>query len=175
MQKHIRIITGFLAVVLVVLLGACSSSRENTASIAEERIDSLTYAVFPYLPDAEYYQELIERRWAEVEPDIHLVRAEWDCYSDGAPEGIDVLMYDAVMLEQITAAGWIQPIEHDAVQDPEDLFPFALKGLTVEDKLYGIPVLLCGNFLIYDKNCETLTMVEHITDFAEQSEILVEN
>ena len=30
MQKHIRIITGFLAVVLVVLLGACSSSRENT-------------------------------------------------------------------------------------------------------------------------------------------------
>ena len=103
MQKHIRIITGFLAVVLVVSLSACSSSRENTASIAEERIDSLTYAVFPYLPDAEYYQELIERRWAEVEPDIHLVRAEWDCYSDGAPEGIDVLMYDAVMLEQITA------------------------------------------------------------------------
>ncbi len=175
MQKHIRIITGFLAVVLVVSLSACSSSRENTASIAEERIDSLTYAVFPYLPDAEYYQELIERRWAEVEPDIHLVRAEWDCYSDGAPEGIDVLMYDAVMLEQITAAGWIQPIEHDAVQDSEDLFPFALKGLTVEDKLYGIPVLLCGNFLIYDKNCETLATAEHITDLAEQSEILVVN
>ena len=94
-------------------------SEAETASIAEKRIDSLTYAVFPYLPDAEYYQELIERRWAEVEPDIHLVRAEWDCYSDGAPEGIDVLMYDAVMLEQIAAAGWIQPIEHDAVQDSD--------------------------------------------------------
>ena len=69
MQKHIRIITGFLAVVLVVSLSACSSSRENTPSIAEKRIDFLTYAVFPYLPEAEYYQELIERRWAEVEPD----------------------------------------------------------------------------------------------------------
>lgn len=36
----------------------------------------------------------IERRWAETEPDIQLIRAEWDCYDDGAPEGIDVVMYE---------------------------------------------------------------------------------
>ena len=42
----------------------------------EERVDTLTYAVYPYLPDSGYYQELIEARWAEVEPDIKLVRAE---------------------------------------------------------------------------------------------------
>ena len=59
--------------------------------------DALTYAMFPYLPDVGYYQELIERRWAELEPDIRLIRAEWDCYTDGAPEGIDVVMLDAVM------------------------------------------------------------------------------
>ena len=58
--------------------------------------DALTYAVFPYLPDVGYYQELIERRWAELEPDIRLIRAEWACYTDGAPEGIDVVMLDAV-------------------------------------------------------------------------------
>ena len=45
--------------------------------------------MFPYLPDIEYYQEIIETRWAEIEPDIQLIRAEWDCYWDGAPEGID--------------------------------------------------------------------------------------
>ena len=39
--------------------------------LGEERADTLTYAVFPYLPDMEYYQELIEERWAELEPDIY--------------------------------------------------------------------------------------------------------
>ena len=46
--------------------------------------DTLTYAVFSYLPDPGYYQEIIERRWAEMEPDIELVRADWNCYKDGA-------------------------------------------------------------------------------------------
>lgn len=42
-----------------------------------ETVDSLTYAVFPYLPDCTYYQEIIEARWAELEPDIRPIRAEW--------------------------------------------------------------------------------------------------
>ena len=48
------------------------------------------------MPDAAYYQELIEKRWSEIEPDIRLIRADWDCYEYGAPKGIDVIMYDAV-------------------------------------------------------------------------------
>ena len=60
-------------------------------SLGKERVNTLTYAVYPYLPDAGYYREIIERRWAETEPDIQLVRAEWDCYTDVAPEGIDVI------------------------------------------------------------------------------------
>ncbi|MBR3641251.1 MAG: hypothetical protein IKN53_04400, partial [Oscillibacter sp.] len=62
-------------------------------------------------------QELIERRWAELEPNIRLVRAEWDCYEDGAPKGIDVVMYDAVMRDALIAEGWIRPIEKSAVRD----------------------------------------------------------
>ena len=70
---------GFEAIVaLIMLLGA--------TGCAEARVDTLTYAVFPYLPDPVYYREIIERRWAEVEPGIQLARAEWDCYTDGAPQ-----------------------------------------------------------------------------------------
>lgn len=29
----------------------------------KKKIDTLTYAVFSYLPDSEYYQEIIEQRW----------------------------------------------------------------------------------------------------------------
>ena len=146
-----------------------------SASPAEECARTLTYAVYPYLPDPGYYQEIIERRWARIEPDIQLVRAEWDCYEDGKPEGIDVVMFDAIMLEQLIEAGAIRSVDPDAVQDPEDLFPFALEGLTVEGELYGIPVFLCGNFLIYDQNYEALAAAEHITDLADLSEIIVVN
>ena len=141
----------------------------------EERVDTLTYAVFPYLPDIEYYQELIEERWAKLEPDIELVRANWDCYYDDKPEGIDVVMYDAVMRDTFVNAGWIEPIDPKAVQESEDIYAFALEGLTVQDKLYGIPVFLCGNFLIYDRDYRAFAAAERITDLAQESEILVIN
>ena len=62
------------AVVLVLMAYGTPCSAES--------VDTLTYAVFPYLPDAVYYQELIEKRWAEIEPGIKLIRADWDCYED---------------------------------------------------------------------------------------------
>ena len=91
------------------------------ASCGYHRIDTLTYAVYPYIPDAEYYQEIIERRWKEIEPNIKLVRAEWDCYYDGAPEGIDVIMYDAVMRDALIENGWIQPIDPDTEANPMEV------------------------------------------------------
>ena len=157
------------ATVVALMMILCS------ACCAEARVDALTYAVFPYLPDPGYYRQIIERRWAEVEPEIPLVRAEWDCYVDDAPKGIDVVMFDAVMLESLVDAGWIQPIDPNAVRDSGDIFPFALEGLTAEGRLYGIPVFLCGNFLIYDLDCAALDTAEHITDLADMSEILVVN
>ena len=110
------------------------------ASCVGARAETLTYAVFPYLPDPGYYQRIIERRWAEVEPDIPLVRAELDCYADGAPEGIDVVMFDAVMLESLVDAGWIQPIDPKAERDSGDIFPFALEGLAAEGGRADSPV-----------------------------------
>ena len=49
------------------------------------------------------------------------------------------------------------------------------EGFTVEGKLYGIPVFLCGNFLIYDQGCEAVATAEHITDLTDASGILVVN
>ncbi len=51
-----------------------------TACCAGEGADHLTCAVYPLLPDPAYDQELIERRRAQIEPDLPLVRAEWMLY-----------------------------------------------------------------------------------------------
>ena len=133
MKKYIAAIVLFLTVFI--------------ASCGYNRVDTLTYAVYPYIPDAEYYQEIIERRWAEIEPNIKLVRAEWNCYHDGVPDDIDVIMYDAVIQDALIEDGWIRPIDPGKVQNAEDIFSFALEDLTVNGKLYGVPVFLCGNFL----------------------------
>ena len=161
MRKHLAIII----LLFTVFLTSCSKND----------VDKLTYAVYPYLPDTEYYQELIEQRWAEIEPEIELVRAEWDCYDDTQPDGIDVFMYDAVMQETLIEKGWIQPIDSNKIQNLDDVFPFALEGLTVDGKLYGIPVFLCGNFLIYDLDCDEIANAAHLTDLNNESELLVIN
>ena len=144
-----------------------------TPCLGEEAVDTLIYAVFPYLPDAAYYRELIEKRWAEIELNIPLTRAEWDCYTDGAPEGIDVVMYDAVMMDALVGAGWIRPIDASSVREAEDLYPYTLAGLTLDGRLYGIPVFLCGYYLIYDRDCALLAGAEHITDLDGEEGILV--
>ena len=113
MTPYKRIILRIAAAVLL-LTGLSTPCRGETA------VDSLTYAVYPYLPDAGYYQELIEQRWAEIEPDIRLIRAEWDCYEDGVPEGIDVIMYDAECRDRLIGAGWLQPIDPSRIQEIDD-------------------------------------------------------
>ena len=159
-----KLIIMLLLTVLMILCASCEKKSD---------VDTLTYAVFPYLPDTKYYQELIEKRWSELEPDIKLVRAEWDCYSDSAPAGIDVVMYDCFVQDKIIDSGWVKPIERSSVQNINDIFPFASEGASRDGRLYGIPVFLCGNFLIYDTNCDILKKAEHLTDLSHCSELLV--
>ena len=82
-------------------------------------------------------------------------------------------MYDAVTQDSLVSAGWIRQIGLNDIKDPEDIFPFALDGSAVEGRLYGIPVFLCGNFLIYDQQYQALAAAEHLTDLAGLSGILV--
>ena len=154
---------------LALLAVFCAAAR------GEEAVSALTYAVFPYVPDPGYYQELIEARWAEMEPEIPLIRAEWNCYRGAAPAGIDVVMFDAVTRDALIGAGWIQPIRPEALRDAGDFFPYALEGFAVDGLLYGVPVFLCGNFLIYDREDPALAAAARITDLAGESGILVAN
>lgn len=111
MKKSLKII---LLISLFLCLSACRG----------QRVESLTYAVYPYLPDSENYQELIEKRWAEIEPDIKLIRAEWDCYTVGKLEGIDVMMFDADVESTIISSGWIQPVSTDDVKERPAIISF---------------------------------------------------
>lgn len=164
-KKYIVAAVIALFVILAVVIGLNYSK--------EEPVKELTYAVFPYVTDNDYYMDLIEEKWKETEPGIRLVRAEYNCYHDTDPGDIDVFIYDVYMQNDLIQNGWIQPIDREMIQDAEDFYPFSLEGATVDGKIYGIPIFLCGNFLIYDKNCEALARAEHITDLSDQEELLL--
>ena len=68
--------TVFLALMILFITACCAGEGANR----------LTCAVYPFLPDPAYDQKLIERRWAQMESDLPLVRAEWNCYTDGVPQ-----------------------------------------------------------------------------------------
>ena len=151
-KKYIVAAVIALFVILAVVIGLNYSK--------EEPVKELTYAVFPYVTDNDYYMDLIEEKWKETEPGIRLVRTEYNCYHDTDPGDIDVFIYDVYMQNDLIQNGWIQPIDREMIQDAEDFYPFSLEGATVDGKIYGIPIFLCGNFLIYDKNCEALAQAE---------------
>ncbi len=173
MKQRIRILGGRVMQRWAMATFALLLILPSSPCRAADKVDTLTYAVYPYLPDSEYYQDLIEKRWRQIEPDIRLVRADWNCYDEAVPEGIDVIMYDSMMRNTLIEAGWIQPIEKGAVQDVENIYAFALDGFESDGRLYGIPVFLCGYFLIYDKDCGILAEADHITDLAGESALLV--
>lgn len=68
-----------------------------------------------------------------------------------------------------TDRGLFLSVEKTCIQEIDDIYPFALEGLTVDGSLYGIPAFLCGNFLIYDISCGILAGAEHITDLTGES------
>ena len=74
-----------------------------------------------------------------------------DAHHDGRPEGIDVVMYDAITLDQLVDEGWIQPIGPDAVRDPEDIFPSRWRASPREARCTAYRLSSAGNAVNFEQ------------------------
>ena len=70
----------------------------------------VTYSVYPYLPDIAYYTEILEEEWETLHPDVSLEYVPYDCYQDGRPEEIDVIMFDSILEREFVEKGYIKPL-----------------------------------------------------------------
>ena len=134
---------------------------------------TVTYSLYPYLPDADYYREILEEEWNKLHPDVDLVYSNYDCYYDGAPEGIDVIMFDSLLEQSLINNGYLRPVEQQDINEPEDFFDFTMIPAQGKSTLYGEPVLICADFLIYDLNDPVLASAESIIDIAAGGENLL--
>jgi len=152
-----------VGLVLIILL---TTVMMNTIAAAEEEYRKLTYSVYPYLPDVNYYAEVLEEEWEKQHPDIRLEYVPYDCYFGGKPEGIDVIMYDVIMERAFIEKGYIRPLDISDCIDAEDFYAFTLEPAAGYADNYGVHVFLCCDLLIYDKDNKGLSEADDIFDVA---------
>ena len=135
---------------------------------------TVTYSLYPYLPEAGYYSEVLEEEWSKLHPDVTLEHMPYNCYSDGRPEGIDVVMYDVLLEKEFVEKDYLKPLDvHDLI-DTEDFYGFTLEPADGYQDNYGVPVFLCCDLMIYDRNDSELNKAENIFDVAgSDSSILI--
>lgn len=153
-------------------------TAETTEPVAQEAVapetiapavegSSISVAVYPYIPDVALFREILSRQWGELEPDVALNFVEWDCYEQPDPAQIDIIMYDAMFASYLAEGGYIQPIPEDAVADKDGILAFAVEGARHEGQLYGIPYLVCSDFLIYHADDAEMAAVENMQQLCE--------
>ncbi len=134
------------------------------SSLKKDR--KLTYSLYPYLPETEYCIEVLEEEWEKQHPEVDLEYVPYDCYFDGKPEGIDVIMYDTILEREFIEKGYIKPLNIPDSIDTEDFYEFTLEPVSGYSDHYGIPVFLCCDLLIYDKENQALSEADDIFDVA---------
>lgn len=131
----------------------------------------ITYSLYPYLRNIEDLQTAVETTWKEIDPSVELVYVDYNCYKE-TPDSIDVFFYDVYRESELISLGYLQPINEDDINDVEDILLFALEGISDEGALYGIPALLCADFLIYGKEDSVLSECISIDDLIDQNYLI---
>ncbi len=173
-KKQFKLVAVILVICLMtVILAACTVT--NTRDDANENTEGtvIKYSVYPHLPDMNYYIQTIEEAWEALETGVSIEYSDYDCYVDGEPTDVDVIMYDAILLSQFIANDYLLPISDDEIENIDDFYPFTIRDQRTQGSLYGIPAFLCGTFLIYDQNKTDFDEVETISDLASEHDCVM--
>ena len=167
-EYRVPMATGFAAILLL------TAVMMNTITAIAGETSKLTYSVYPYLPDVDYYAEVLEMEWEKLHPDINLEYVPYNCYFDGRPEGIDVIMYDVFIERELIEKGYIKPVDISSSIDTDDFYSFTLEPAAGYTENYGVPVFLCCDLLIYYRENSDLSQADDIFDIAaSDSKVLI--
>ena len=156
-----------LLIFTLTFLGLIVFSFPDLTYAQTTRETTLRVALFPYIPDSleDKYEKLLDRIESEFEdknPEIDLELKPLNPNEEGFYEintltqwlsnspkegGYDLVEVDTLLLDDLVKANLAKVL--DEPQNTEDWHPVALKAVTINEKIYGIPHLLCGHFLFY--------------------------
>ncbi len=116
------------------------------------------------VPDQERFYTAIGNEWNARHPDVPLEFVDWDCYTGEIPEGLDVFVFDAIFFDPFLKQGRLLPLSADEIENREDQFDFALDAAAADGKYYGIPQMLCSDFLFTRKNDTEMAEIDSIPE-----------
>jgi|GEM_PF-887710 len=110
-------------------------------------VTTINVAIYPYVPDPDYFKLLIQGAWSDPSTVLNFVN--YDCYSSDPPSSVDVFAYDCIFLTHLAAQGYLRPIKLSEIKNSSDFLSYALPGTEYLGNYYGIPQLGCANILFY--------------------------
>lgn len=155
----------FLLLAMAMVFTGCGQqalNQSNPANEAAQAADSsseindsitLSVALFPYVPDVEYFEKVITDAWKSVASHDNVTLefyTDWDCYESAEiPDEYDVVIFDAIFLRAYAEKGELLAINESDINNYEDILPFVRDGLQIDGKTYGIPEMICANLFFY--------------------------
>lgn len=164
-------------IVRTVLGGAAVAvlSGGMLAAPAPARAETLTVALYPYVPRYEQFVTAITSAWAAVEPGVTLdfvPKDQWDGgYSMNPPDNVDVFVFDAMFFNDFRANGFLESIAPNEVQNAGDFVDYAREGVQYQGNYYALPLLGCSNVLFYkedDQQLANATTFDEVTGTLNQ-------
>lgn len=129
---------------------------------------TLTVALFPWVPRPEQVEQAVASAWQSRHPDVALRFVEWDCYDADPPSGVDVFVFDAILLRDYVERGLVQPLVDAEVEHASDLLPYALRAARGDDgALYGVPMYGCASLLFYRDGDTALERADDLGDLVK--------
>ena len=129
---------------------------------------SLTVALYPWVPRLDQFQTAIRQKWAQVEPGVSLnvlPTSEWDGgYEDDPPVNADVYVFDGMFFEFFKAQNLLESMAAGEVQNLSDFIPYAIAGVKSNERYFAIPLLGCANILFYQKSDAALANASTLSD-----------
>ncbi|MBD2802387.1 thiamine pyridinylase [Xenorhabdus sp. 42] len=125
--------------------------------------------LYPWVPRVEQFQTELTKIWKQKYPDDHLIFVSekvWDGGYDTLPsEQLDVYIFDAIHTNYFASRGWLLPLGKSDIDDFDDYFDYAVKGIKVADagSYWGIPQLGCAHMLFYDVNDTDIHKAQTLT------------
>ena len=129
---------------------------------------ALTVALYPWAPRPAQVERAVADAWQRSHPDVPLHFVDWDCYTSDPPAGVDIFVFDTVMLRKFVERGVVQRLADDEVDDSSDVLPYALRaGRTDDGALYGIPMIGCAIMLFYRDGDTALERADDLGDLVD--------
>lgn len=155
----------FLFLTAATVLTGCGQQETVQSNSAKETVQTtdginksddtitLSVALFPYVPDVEYFEKVITDTWKSdaSHDNVNLeFITDWDCYSSTeVPDEYDIVVLDAIYLREYAEKGEILAINESDIDQYEDILPFVREGLKVDGEIYGMPEMICANLFFY--------------------------